>query len=225
MHIKTGLGLRQKFQRIRVIGKKKIFCIGRNKTGTTSLAAEMKNLGYIVGHQRTAEMLFDDWVKRDFSRIIKYCRTAQFFQDSPFSLPYTFIVLDQAFPGSKFILTIRNDAEEWYESLIRFHGKKWGNGNIPPTSEDLKNATYIYRGFPYDSSILTYRVPENDPYNKDVLIEHYNTHNQNVRDYFRHRSDDLLTINLKNSSDYGRFCDFLGISQKKSCFPWKNRSQ
>lgn len=224
MHIKYGLGLKLRYQQFRLIGKQKIFCIGLNKTGTTSLRKEMKDLGYSVGNQRQAELLFDDWVKRDFRRIIKYCHTAQFFQDFPFSLPFTFIALDQAFPGSKFILTLRDNAELWYDSLIRFHGKKWASGRTPPTSEDLQSAEYIYKGFPFHAMMHIYNLPENDPYNKDALIEYYETHKKNVLHYFRYRPNDLVTIRIKEDVDYIRFCKFLGIIQRNDSFPWEKKT-
>jgi hypothetical protein len=208
----------------RVLGKKKVFCIGLNKTGTTSLKKEMQELGFIIGDQRRAELLVDDWAKRDFKRLIRYCRTAQFFQDVPFSYPFTFIALDQAFPGSKFILTLRDNAEQWYNSLIKFHGKLWGNGKIPPSAEDLKNATYLYKGRPYYVRKLVHNVPDDDLYNKDILIDHYNTHKKNITNYFRHRPDDLLVLNLKEEDSYARFCQFMGIEQKKNTFPWENKT-
>lgn len=226
--MKTGSGLKRKgkavYTTLRAFGRPKVFCVGLNKTGTTSLQKEMELQGYVVGNQRQAELLFDDWVKRDFRRIIRYCRTAQFFQDAPFSLPYTFMAVDQAFPVSKFILTLRDNAEIWYNSLVRFHSKLWGNGNIPPTSEDLRNATYIYKGFPYHSRFCVNNVPEEDPYNKNVLIDYYNTHNKNVIDYFRHRPNELLVINLKIAEDYSRFCKFIGCKQIRDHFPWENRT-
>ena len=208
----------------RAIGKQKIFCIGLNKTGTTSLKVEMQKLKITVGNQRAFERLFDDWVQRDFRRIIKKCRNAQFFQDAPFSFPYTYVAMDIAFPGSKFILTLRKNAEEWYDSLIRFHSKLWGNGNLPPTADDLKKANYIYKGFPFHSKMHLHNVSENDPYNKDSLIDYYVTHNKNVKDYFRHRSNDLLIINLKEKDSYVRFCKFLDIEQTKEHFPWENKT-
>jgi hypothetical protein len=207
-----------------VAGKPKIFCIGLNKTGTTSLQTEMKQLGYIVGDQREAEKLFDDWVLRDFKRIIRYCFTAQFFQDAPFSYPYTFIAVDQAFPKSKYILTIRDDAKQWYNSLTRFHANLWGQKGIIPTAEDLKNATYIYKGFPYYSRMHIFNVTSDEPYKEDIMIDYYKTHNKNVRDYFRHRPDDLLVINLKEEDSYARFCKFLGVKQTKESFPWENKT-
>lgn len=81
--------------------KKKIFCIGRNKTGTTSLAKALKNLGYRVGKQGKAERLLDDWGRRDFRQIVRYCKWADAFQDVPFGLDYSYQVLDYAFRGSK----------------------------------------------------------------------------------------------------------------------------
>ena len=103
--------------------KKKIFVIGSNKTGTTSLGAALKNLGFRLGSQLEAELLLDDWAQRNFRRLIKYCRSAEAFQDIPFSLDYTFQAMDAAFPNSKFILSVRDSADQWYQSLTRFHEK------------------------------------------------------------------------------------------------------
>ena len=226
--MKTGLGLKKKAKSIqttvKAFGKPKIFCIGLNKTGTTSLKTEMFLQGFTVGNQRQAELLFDDWVKRYFKRIIRYCRTAEFFQDAPFSYPYTFIAMDQAFPGSKFILTVRDNAEEWYSSLVRFHGKLWGNGNMPPTAENLKKAAYIEKGRPYRNHFLIHNVPENDPYKKHVILSYYHNHTNMVLDYFRHRPDDLLVINLKKPEDYYRFCKFIGSKSERNGFPWENKT-
>lgn len=85
----------------------KVFCVGRNKTGTTSIAKALRALGFKVGDQARAETLIEDWARRDFRKIVRYCRTADAFQDVPFSWPHTFEALDQAFPQSKFILTVR----------------------------------------------------------------------------------------------------------------------
>jgi hypothetical protein len=69
---------------------RKVFCIGRNKTGTTSMAKLFKQLSLDVGPQRKFEKLFRDWKNGDFDKIIdevKYSGIA--FQDIPFSLPGT----------------------------------------------------------------------------------------------------------------------------------------
>jgi hypothetical protein len=86
---------------VRSRGKVKYFCIGRNKTGTTSLKLTFLDLGFPVGHQRAAEILFDrHYFAGEFRPIINYCRSARVFQDVPFSCPETFKHLDKAAPGS-----------------------------------------------------------------------------------------------------------------------------
>lgn len=152
MKINTGLKLRRRtrnllyFLNIKKPTYPKIFGVGCNKTGTSSLTKAMEDLEFKIGHEGDARMLFDDWVNRDFSRIINFCRKPQFFQDIPFSLPYTYTAMDQAFPGSKFILSVRDSADQWYNSNINYMAKKWGKNNMPPTAEEMKNTVYIFKG-------------------------------------------------------------------------------
>lgn len=211
--------------RIRNFGKPKIFCIGKNKTGTTSMSAAMNELGYSVGNQSNAELLIHDWAKRDFRKIIKYCKTAEFFQDVPFSFPYTYIAMDQAFKGSKFILTVRDNPEQWYQSLVNFHSRKFGKDGRVPTKEDLQQATYIYKGRPWQTRLLTGDVIEDDLYNKDQLIQGYIQHNRMVSDYFRHRPDDLLVLNVAENGAFQKLCSFLGKKSNRTEFPWKNKTK
>jgi hypothetical protein len=205
------------------VGKQKVFCIGRNKTGTTSMARAFTQLGLIVGEQWLAERLLHDWARRDFRRLFLYCHTAQAFQDVPFSWPFTFQALDQKFPGSKFILTVRDSPEQWYESLTRFHAGLLGHGRIP-TLDDLKVATYVYPGFMFEANRLLYNTPPDDPYHKDWLIASYNAHNDAVLEYFRHRPGDLLVLNVAEPDAYDRLCEFLGKPCTGQEFPWENRT-
>lgn len=169
----------------KVRGKPKIFCIGRNKTGTTSFKDAFQELGYIVGNQRKAEYLLHDYKKGNFDKIIQYCKTAQVFQDFPFSYWETYKHLDKAFPDAKFILTVRDSPEQWYDSAIRFYSKIFGNGKIP-TKEDLQNATYRWKGRAWESKkmeIDRLGLPEDDLYNREILIKSYIDYNQQVIDY------------------------------------------
>ena len=120
-------------QFVKVANKPKIFCIGANKTGTTSLKQAMKDLDFVVGSQARAEELLPEWAERKFQKIIKYCYTAQFFQDIPFSLPYTYVALDQSFSRSKFILTVRDNSNQWYNSITKAHANLWGKDGEVPT--------------------------------------------------------------------------------------------
>lgn len=199
-----------------------MFCVGRNKTGTTSLKSAFLELGYAVGDQPTAEILcHEHYFERRFAPIVEYCRSAQVFQDVPFSYPYLFVQLDQAFPGSKFILSMRDDEEQWYRSITRYHAKKWGSDGAPPTAEQLRAATYRTKGFAYNT-VKVHGTTDEAPYDKRTLIAHYNRHNASVQDYFRFRPQDLLVLNVALDRDYERFIEFLGVKSSRKVFPKKN---
>jgi hypothetical protein len=200
----------------------KVFCIGRNKTATTSLKKALQDLGYKVGDQATAELLIHEYAQRNFRPIVEYCRTADAFQDIPFSLPYTYQAMDYAFPKSKFILSIRDSEDEWYHSLIRFHQKrlKLERGL---TKEDFVNDPYRYKGFVWDANRIVYGTPEDDPFNEEILKAHYLKHNEEIVRYFKFR-DDLLVINLKELGAYSKFCAFLDAEPVYDRFPVLNQS-
>lgn len=210
--------------KIKVFKKPKIFCIGLNKTGTTSLSKAMQEIGYICGNQMQAERLIYAWGLRDYKRIINYCYSAQFFQDIPFSLPYTYMCLDQAFPGSKFILTLRDSPQEWYNSLTSFHGNMWGKDNRIPTKEDLQKSSYHKKGWAWEVNRLVFKTPDTDPYDKTQLIKFYEQHNENVIEYFRHRSEDLLILNVSDDKAYIKLCEFFNINKVEKEFPWENKT-
>lgn len=204
--------------------KSKIFCIGLNKTGTTTLEKVLKDFDYKLGNQRNGELLFKDWYKRDFRSVISLSKTAEAFQDAPYSFPFTFIALDQYFPNAKFILTVRDSPEQWYNSLLRFHSKLWADGTNAPSAENLKNAKYIYKGFAYESIKAMFKTSDNDPYNKEILLDYYNNHNYQVIEYFRSRPEKLVVINVSDDNDYIRLCDFLNKEPIHKTFPWENKT-
>ncbi len=211
-------------KKIKSAGKVKYFCIGANKTGTTSLKVAFETLGYVVGDQHRAEIITGKhYFDSNFLPIIDYCKTAQAFQDVPFSYPETYKHLDKAYPGSKFILTIRDDPEQWYRSITRFHAKRFGKNGRIPTAEDLKSAQYVWPGFMYNL-VRLYGTTDDNPYNKEVLIAHYERQNQEVKKYFKDRPDDLLVINVAEKGAYRKFVDFLGVDSPYDDFPWENRT-
>jgi len=204
---------------------KKVFCIGFNKTGTTTIEQTLKDLGYKLGNQRKGENLLEDWAKRDFKRIIRLAKSAEAFQDVPFSLPFTYQVMDQNFRNAKFILTVRDNPEVWYQSLIKFHSKIWSiENNIPPTIEDLKSATYIYKGRPYKANRLIFMTPPDQPYEKESMIKYYLNHNLSIKNYFQHKANKLIVINVAKKGDYQKLCNFLEVQQSSDDFPWKNKT-
>lgn len=210
--------------RFQVPRKQKVFCVGNNKTGTTSIALALKEHGYMLGNQLKAELLNRAYANGDFDKIVAYCKTAEAFQDIPFSWPETYKYLDMAYPNSKFILTVRDNSEQWYNSIVKFHSKLFGKGKTP-TVDDFKRADYVYKGWMWENAQTLHGFTEaQDPYEKEVLIKSYEKHNKEVMEYFKDRPNDLLVINLSDKGSYQKFCSFLGVKSDRTNFPWENRT-
>jgi hypothetical protein len=177
-----------------------------------------------MGNQTLGEMLVKDYSERNFAPILKFCKTAEAFQDAPFCFKHLYVALDQAFPNSKFILSIRDSEEQWYNSFIKFQSKLFADGKRIPTVDDLKNAKYRYKGYVWEVRQKIYGITENDdPYDEHILKNYYSSHNKAVLDYFRN-TNNLLVINISKTNSYMQFCDFLGKKPLYKQFPWENKT-
>lgn len=202
----------------------KVFCIGRNKTGTTSLELALRGIGYRLGNQRAGELLLEDWARRDFRRILELARTADAFQDIPFSLPFTYQALDAAFPGSKFILTVRRDAQEWYDSVVRFHSAIVGK-SVPPRAAELQAVDYVHPGWMWKNQQCIYGITPDTLYDRDIYVRHYVMHNLNVVDYFRFRPNQLLVLDVSGATAMELLCRFLDTEFTGQLMPHLNPSK
>ena len=208
------------------ISEQKVFVIGLNKTGTTTLKDTLNKLGYKIGDQRVAEILAIEWAETgDPRKIINYCYTAEAFQDLPFSKPRLYRDLHKSFPSSKFILTHRNNAEQWFNSLVKFHSKRFSSKpGHPPSERDLFNACYRYKGFMLDVFKLFYNFPSTPLYHKESYTSIYNNHINEVRAYFKDKPGKLLEINVAKKSDFTSLVQFLGIQTKIRTKKKKNKT-
>jgi len=200
--------------------KAKIFVIGFNKTGTTSVESALKEFDIYMGNQEEAERLLENITKDDYKHLFEYCYRAEAFQDIPFSIPGVFKLLDKKFENSKFILTIRDNDNQWFNSICKFHGKLWANGNTPK-KEDLANANYIYPGYPL--KVINY-IFGDFYYDEDHYKMIYNKHIDDVIDYFKNRPNDLLVINAAEQESYYKMCQFIGEIPLRETFEWKNKT-
>jgi hypothetical protein len=189
----------------------KVFVIGMGKTGTTTLEKILTDIGFTMGNQAAGEMLIKDYRNKEFDNIIKYFHSAEAFQDCPSCLPELYKIIDKEFPNSKFILTIRDSADEWYDSLVRFHTKIFSSTSNHPSCDDLRNADYRYRSWALHAMQACFDYPRIPLYEPIHYKSVYNLHNNGVQDYFRSRKD-LLAINLKEDDCLSRLCNFLGFT-------------
>ena len=93
----------------------KVFCIGYNKTGTTSLGKSLELLGY-----RNSSFNTRVWRKLykqgKIDRVIRYTAKFESFDDLPWLKEDMIPLLDTTFPGSKFIYLERDEAG-WKKSF------------------------------------------------------------------------------------------------------------
>ena len=109
--------------------------------------------------------------------------------------------LDEMFPNSKFILTVRKNEQVWLNSLKKYSLR------TPPFLHCRKLAY----GF-------------NDPHHK--VKEHlkiYRDHNENVRNYFAGREKDFIEICWENGDDFSKLCNFLGKEIPDLTIPHTNK--
>lgn len=177
----------------------KIFGIGLNKTGTTTLGQCGKALGYLC-KSCDRELLKDVMTSKDFSRVRKVVSEYDLFEDWPWPLIYN--ELDLMFPSSKFILTVRKDEDTWLRSMKKHSMRKH------PTRHCRKLA-YGYN-YPYR--------------HEKKYIEFYKQHNKNVKNYFKGRENDFIELCWETGDGWNELCNFLGAEIPDIPFPHANKS-
>jgi hypothetical protein len=96
-----------------------------------------------------------------------------------------------------------------------------------PTSQDFKEDPYIYRGYLWRVLQLVKGQREGGEVykNREELISEYNSHNQIIKRYFRHRPDDLLVLNVADPLAMQVLCKFLGKQFSGQKMPCLNNSR
>lgn len=201
----------------------KIFCIGYNKTGTTSLSKIFENNNFLVAPQQPFEYNLESFFYGNYSTYINMIKNDYYdcnlFQDVPFSLPNFYKELDAEFKNSKFILTIRDSEEVWYNSLINFYKKIFINFNQPKKIDG-----YVYKGILFKILTEVYGAPKTNPYDIDILKKSYLKHNEDVREYFKNRNN-LLVVNLKDVNLIDNLEKFLNIKMSNREIPHLNKTK
>ena len=98
--------------------KQKVFIIGFQKTGTTSLDLALQRLGYrVLGVDKNLLKCPNKEALHHY--ILKTLEEYDAVQDMPW--PLYFMDLYELYPNAKFILT-RRTADDWYKSVVKFFG-------------------------------------------------------------------------------------------------------
>lgn len=173
----------------------KIFCIGLSKTGTKSLDNAFRILGVPTWHYPPPG---------DFRARKPEIMCATAFSD--INVTYEYKKLDEEYPNSKFIYTVR-DTESWLESCKNaFGGEK----------ESYMRNRYANNGI---SKEIHHHFYGDWGFEKNKFIKAFNDHSKDVHDYFYDRPDDLLIMAICNGDGWEVLCPFLGLDIPNEEFP------
>ena len=161
----------------------KVFVIGFQRTGTTSVGAALETLGYHLGGSfgTGTPLQLPITQEKLASAARSFALRADAFEDNPW--PVVFREMDEAFPGSKFILT-RRDPAGWIDSMVRHFGEE-------PD--------------PVRSFIYGHGAPAG---HETEYVCRYQSHVDDVLGYFAQRPRDLLVLNLDRWT-WNDLCGFL----------------
>lgn len=183
----------------------KIFGIGLSRTGTLSLSTALSMLGFAVAHWSAhvgAQRGVNSWFRGDFTsdELVGIDAAA----DMP--VPIYFRELDQRYPGSKFVLTVR-DVGPWLVSLGRHFAR------FDLTDDPLSEYRKVVRLAAYG----TYGFSE------PRLRFAHAAHHQDVVRYFADRPNDLLVLDICGGDGFERLAPFVGCDVPGVPFPWEHK--
>ena len=181
----------------------RIFGIGYQKTATTSLHHALDILGFESAHWKSAHWAKAIWREMTRGGYSNTLERSYALCDFPIALLYR--QLDAAYPGSKFILTVR-DTAEWLES-VRAH---W-NPEV-----NAFRAGWDGDAFSNRVHFLAYG---REDFDAETMAARYEAHNREVAQYFRKRWFDLLTMNMSAGAGWPELCDFLGCEKPRQDYP------
>ncbi|MEP3477683.1 MAG: sulfotransferase [Fuerstiella sp.] len=179
--------------------RRRVFCLGLHKTGTTSLKYALESVGYQVA----------DYFGEHDPEIRKHALPEALIQmvnhdaaqDDPWWMLYQ--ELDEEFPGSQFILLTR-EKTEWFNSCLKYFG---GSG-----------INHVREWF-YGDGLS---IPSED--NREHWIERHCEFEEKVRNYFAERDDDFIELAVCHGEGWDKLAPFLGLKGVKGAFPKANTS-
>lgn len=181
----------------------RIFGIGMHKTGTTSLHHALSILGFDSAHWVGAH-----WAKRIWRNMNNYGWSEtleRHYALCDLPIPMLYEKLDASYPGSKFILTLRNE-DAWIHSVERHWSAEYNpyrpGWDSDPFTNRMHRALYGQSAF-----------------NKEVFLQRYRRHNAEVRQHFAGRPHDLLIIDMEKQAQWKPLCEFLNTDVPTLPYP------
>jgi hypothetical protein len=182
-----------------------VFVVGMNKTGTSSLKGCFEELGWepVASPRsvpRTRRLFRDIFEKGDYSRALAVAEDFLTFEDRPWNVWEMYQHADERFPGSRFVLTVR-DPDTWWRSI-----NHWLSDKKPQMIETY--ATHL-------------RAEE---FTRGAFLDGYERHNEAITRYFE-GTDQLLVIDVERDHRWDELCAFLDVPVPDAPFPHRNQQE
>jgi hypothetical protein len=126
--------------------------------------------------------------------------------------------LDALYPGSKFILTVR-EKEQWLKSVDRL--REANSKRLIRLDQFERQNIELYHELKYGLK-LTHRSIKFD---STKYWKAYQRHQNEVLEYFSDRPDDLLVLHICAGEGWEKLCPFLGLDIPVTAFPHEHTGQ
>jgi hypothetical protein len=232
----------------------KIFGIGLSRTGGTSLSAALSLLGFRALHfpadSSTRREIISHLDRGNCGGLhLSILNDYDALSDTPISS--VFRSLDIAYPGSKFVLTIR-DESAWLDSCRRYWRdviprsawrsspaitlasvrRRFKRSVEPPEPFDqgirslISNAVNRRLGRPVDHTGYTLAIEEylygGLDFDEPRFRRVYRSHNSATLRHFADRPSSLLVLDICGGQGWAELCSFLHMKPPSIEFPWRN---
>lgn len=177
----------------------KVFGIGLSRTGTKSLNAALRRLGFDVRHYPMDPVTAREVVTGRPYSLLRRCDGL-----TDLHAAVRFRALDARYPGSKFVLTTR-DKEPWLDSCRRhFAHHRLENDPQPLRSMVIKLRQQAYGVVEFD---------------REVFSAAYDRHVEGVLAHFGSRGD-LVVVNIPGGDGWDVLCPFFERPKPEEPFPF-----
>jgi hypothetical protein len=185
----------------------KIFCVGFYKTGTTTLFAALRVLGYrTVNGDKPGSYPGAD----DGETLIRQIDAGDYrlptfelfdaFTDNPYF--HIWRQIYELYPDAKYVLSVR-DENRWIESCVRFYR----NRRVRPMRVWM---------------LGSHANPALDEVSRQAWVDAYSAHNAAVRAHFASRGHQFLELDPTREAGWERLCTFLGVPVPTEPWPHAN---
>lgn len=182
----------------------KVFGLGLNKTGTSSLKRAWESLGIAPIPTQLdvarAGLVNAVLLEGDYERALAWAEDYRGMEDRPWNIGDMYRRLHERFDDSLFILTVRDEAS-WWRSVHHW---------ITVVKPDAQ-----------DRYMLHFEV---DEISQEAFIDAYRRYNAEVTQYFEVNDPErFLVLDIGSGEEWEKLCQFFGKPTPAVPFPHRNR--